>query len=889
MAYEISYKTDIKTDSNLVVIPSFDDYSKMLDQYQLQYTTSGAYLQIGEVPQMQGWVLHISIVRSQINLLFNTLVPVLAIQGTPFKIVPDKETAKSLLNGNLGTESVGKVVTIFPNSPENAAILARQLVKLTDKFKGPDVPTSVHLGGTVYTRYERFHSMVYVDGVSRNSKRVQDKLSQIPSDVAWPFGDLASPNPNRPKKVFHEKYRPVIFLKLDAKGNVIKSLYIKNIFRLKWCVIKEGKKNMWSDDAGRDMPDRLLWQYELHKRFADILPIPKILDLFTENEDTYLVMDYIKGQPLVSYTYNHNKYCKCWYDLSSKDQLQVLDFILQIIDILAKLHAHGFVHRDITPVNFLVDRRHKLFIIDNELAYSIYDQRPTPPFEAGTYGFMSPEQFEQQTPTLEEDIYGLGASMIVLLTGLSPLAFCTKDSRQLQNNLFFFTNNRSISSIIAACLNQVASGRPQLTEIKEKIRTYENSIRLTQKRKLIHSIKSEKIDAEMIKEIIQQAIRGLVLEPTVIKDDLWYSKASEKKSGAEKEETGFIKRTGLFEGIPGVLYLLGRANRMGFDISSCKNAYNKGWEFITVFYSQFLPNATPGIHTGSAGIAVALAAGLEGGIISDTHDARLLIRQYLQPAPAGLDFADGLAGQAVSLLQCSRYIDEAVFKQLLTNYIGSLTSMQNKNGLWLTAGNKYHVRQAVMSFANGDPGIIWFLLQYISFANDNSVKSVIIKALNGIERSAKMLKGILHKQPYRNLAHESPAVLRDFQGHILIFIKAYEILKNPHYKDVALELLKEYPDTIVHDDFSQETGLSGLGELYLEAYLSLNNSEWLQRAEWIAEFFMHTAHKMDGGYCYWLGNNSRYPTADLMSGTSGIIHFLLRYLNSDRLGYRMLQ
>jgi len=53
------------------------------------------------------------------------------------------------------------------------------------------------------------------------------------------------------------------------------------------------------------------------------------------------------------------------------------------------------------------------------------------------------------------------------------------------------------------------------------------------------------------------------------------------------------------------------------------------------------------------------------------------------------------------------------------------------------------------------------------------------------------------------------------------------------------------------------------------------------------QVLLHT-RRTESGHSYWFGNNSVYPTADLMIGNGGIIHFMMRYLNAG-IGYRLLK
>jgi hypothetical protein len=125
-------------------------------------------------------------------------------------------------------------------------------------------------------------------------------------------------------------------------------------------------------------------------------------------------------------------------------------------------------------------------------------------------------------------------------------------------------------------------------------------------------------------------------------------------------------------------------------------------------------------------------------------------------------------------------------------------------------------------------------------------------------------------------------------GIIRTFIKAYEILKEPHYRTLAEKAVAKYPLYVVTNNFTQDTGLAGLGELYIEAMKTFGGEGWQKRVNWIAQVFIHTAIRNKDGGCYWQMEENHLPTADLLIGNTGILHFLMRCLDPDKLGHCLL-
>lgn len=182
---------------------------------------------------------------------------------------------------------------------------------------------------------------------------------------------------------------------------------------------------------------------------------------------------------------------------------------------------------------------------------------------------------------------------------------------------------------------------------------------------------------------------------------------------------------------------------------------------------------------------------------------------------------------------------------------------------------------------HGIAGIIWFLLAYLQKKPDPKVKTITIKSLNWLIKKASK-KGKVCTWP--DLKHNSPwSSETGNPGIVLVLLKAYEVLRIEIYRDIAESKLSAIPDRLVIMNFTLGNGLAGIGELYLEAYKVFNNSIWLTRAEWIAQFFLHTLHIESSNEAIWLPDYQSAFTADLFVGNSGIIHFLMRYLLPDSL------
>lgn len=138
--------------------------------------------------------------------------------------------------------------------------------------------------------------------------------------------------------------------------------------------------------------------------------IPRLFAHFNEDGDFYLVQEFIDGHALTQ-------------EIVSGQRLSentVLNLLKDILEVLAFVHQHNIIHRDIKPQNLM--RRHsdqKIVLIDFGSIKKIGALGAGLTIAVGTPGYMPSEQAKGK-PKLCSDIYALGMIAIQALTGLIP-------------------------------------------------------------------------------------------------------------------------------------------------------------------------------------------------------------------------------------------------------------------------------------------------------------------------------------------------------------------------------------------------------------------------------------------------------------------------------------
>lgn len=145
--------------------------------------------------------------------------------------------------------------------------------------------------------------------------------------------------------------------------------------------------------------------------------IPQLLAYFEENQEFYLVQEYIEGWNL-SQEITRPQGCY------SEDE--VIALLKEILEILEFVHKQNVIHRDINPRNILRRQKDgKLVLIDFGAVKQITAQTINPQgytnlsVIVGTPGYMPSEQ-ARGNPKLSSDIYAVGMIAIQALTGLLP-------------------------------------------------------------------------------------------------------------------------------------------------------------------------------------------------------------------------------------------------------------------------------------------------------------------------------------------------------------------------------------------------------------------------------------------------------------------------------------
>lgn len=201
------------------------------------------------------------------------------------------------------------------------------------------------------------------------------------------------------------------------------------------CVLKEFRP---ANRSSRAMQKGL----DLFKREAKTLyqidhpQIPKFLACFTQAQRLFIVQEFIDG---VTYS----QLLRQQQAQSLQDPLfaeaDITQWLRQMLQVLDYLHGLNIVHRDISPDNIILSRDRNLPVlidfglVNDALARIMSDDdeegdRQQPSSIVGKFGYSPPEQLRLGMCYPSSDLYALGVTAIVLLTGRFPKELMNAES-----------------------------------------------------------------------------------------------------------------------------------------------------------------------------------------------------------------------------------------------------------------------------------------------------------------------------------------------------------------------------------------------------------------------------------------------------------------------------
>lgn len=140
--------------------------------------------------------------------------------------------------------------------------------------------------------------------------------------------------------------------------------------------------------------------------------IVEVIDIFDENNTSYMVMPFVEGNTLQSIVEKNGPL----------QYPEAVNYIAQVADAVGYIHERNILHRDIKPENIIITGEHRAILIDFGSAREFVNDKTQAQTSILTHGYAPTEQYSKTSRKGSyTDIYALGATLYFVLTGKVPM------------------------------------------------------------------------------------------------------------------------------------------------------------------------------------------------------------------------------------------------------------------------------------------------------------------------------------------------------------------------------------------------------------------------------------------------------------------------------------
>jgi serine/threonine-protein kinase len=202
-----------------------------------------------------------------------------------------------------------------------------------------------------------------------------------------------------------------------AKGGFGTTFLAEDILRPgnPYCVVKQLTPRFHDDDNLKLAKRLFEEEAKVLQKLGNFEYIPRLEAYFEENDQFYLVQEFIEGHNLIE------ELNRAW------TEAETIELLLELLKILVFIQQNNYIHRDITPKNIIrrsSDRRLTLIdfgAVKEKVSTQIIAADGSSSFTVciGSPGYMPLEQADGK-PKFASDLYAVGKIAIQALTGISP-------------------------------------------------------------------------------------------------------------------------------------------------------------------------------------------------------------------------------------------------------------------------------------------------------------------------------------------------------------------------------------------------------------------------------------------------------------------------------------
>ena len=387
----------------------------------------------------QGWKLHVSATLLSATKVLERVGPFLKGLGVLFKVPKAlNEIGKLNCGMHYGYTQIGKCLTVYPCSVEEAISLAEHLHELTAGCAAPVIPFDRRFkpDSCVYYRFGPFKRLRVQNGESSQMLALRGPEGTLVPDCRESVGVELSGGPDPFKHASAEReqaadtqcrtpFRVFRALVQRGKGGVYQAIDLSDS-EPRLCILKEGRRHGEVGWDGRDG----FWRIKNERKVLSSLThlgvdAPRVYGAVEVEDNFYLAIEFIPGQSLDKLLRARQRRLPI---------SMIVKYATRLAGILSRLHSAGWVWRDCKPSNLIMSEAGRLRPIDFEGACRVNQPNPLP---LGTPEFL-PTNYKEELGLPAHpstDLYAMGVVIYYLVTGTLPLLPNPLPVRSLRKNV----------------------------------------------------------------------------------------------------------------------------------------------------------------------------------------------------------------------------------------------------------------------------------------------------------------------------------------------------------------------------------------------------------------------------------------------------------------------
>ncbi|MFI6339014.1 class III lanthionine synthetase LanKC [Streptomyces sp. NPDC050535] len=832
----------------------------------------------------EGWKLHVSATSRTSAETLQRSLPVMRDAGVRFKFLMDPLAVREANGKTFPRASSGKFITVYPVDDAQFHLVASELTKALTGLEGPYILSDRRCPGSrvVSYRYGGFTSRFELTPLGLRDLMIQAPDGSLVPDVRSPYWSVPDwtqdpyTSADRPPAtkagggsgagngLLGGRFKVESALAFSNRGGIYRGVDTETGADV---VLREARPGVEVGPLGIDAVELLSHEHQLLTELADTGLFVRPVAYFEQWEHAFIAEDYIDGNHLGHLSVAQNPLYGL--DLTPARLADYYDRFrllwLQVADAIAACHERGIVLGDLSPTNIMVTLDDRIRVIDLE---SAFHEGRGGGAGLGTPGTVTRRAMATGQGDRRSDYYALGGVMLCCVLTCQPndLVDHAVPLRLLDELAADLALPEELVSLIRDLYDENAP-LPDPAALRRRLTDLPFTTAWRQPPPLAHPVAADPESGADLRQRIATTLDGV-------------AKYLHGTADVQREDRLFPADMLVFETNPlsvahgayGCLYAL---HTMGCPVPDTFLA----WALRKPTSHRALP---PGLYYGSAGVAWALSAmghrEVAARVLRDAAGHPLL---YTEPG-----VLTGAAGHGMACLRLWRdtghpeFLDRA---RETGEHLARGARHEGGRAHWSGSGKDIPV-----GYGEGASGVAMFLLALHAATGDPETLQLGRAGLEFDLSCAEYSPTGLLSFPAVAGTDEPAAVLRHYwdegtAGVLTTLLRYHHVTGDgalgKHVEELLPDVRRKY--TTFPQLFH---GISGIGNVLLDAYEFLGDPDLLGDAQRAAEAVLCSAVRRPEGVVF-PGEQTVRESCDLASGSAGVALFLDRF-RSTRPGAR---